>query len=130
MFRRRCQSYILFSHLILLLAFGAEIGYGLLFDPCWDNCQTQMVNFCRVGGDLAQMTDCGCREGKGRECIGGMGACLVICEQAVCNSGIRWFATGRLPERGRGGKRLSPIPSLRSAGRLDFGKRARALCRL
>ena len=129
MFLCRCQSYILFSHLIFLLAFAAEIGYGPLFDPCWDNFQAQMVKFCTVGGDLAQMTDCWCGEGKGRQWIGGMGACLDICEQAVCNSGIRWFATGRLSARDRRGKRLSPVPSMWSAGRLDFRKRERALCR-
>ena len=48
MFLRRCWSYILFSHLISLLTSAAEIGYGPLFDPCGDNCQTQIVNFARL----------------------------------------------------------------------------------
>jgi len=43
-------------------------------------------------------------------------------------NGIRWFATGRLPGRDWGGRQLSPIPSLRSTGWLDFRARARALC--
>ena len=90
MFLRRCWSYILFSHLVSLFAFAfaAEIGYGPLFDPCGDNCQTQMVNFCTVGRDLAQMTDCWCGDGEG-EYIGRMDACLSTCDQAVSNRSVQ-----------------------------------------
>ena len=87
MFLRRCWSYILFSHHISLLASAAEISYGPLFDPCGDNCQTQMVNFCTVGRDLAQTTDCWCGDGEG-EYIGRMDACLSTCDQAVSNRSV------------------------------------------
>jgi len=89
MFLRRCWSYIVFSHYISLFAFAAEIGYGPLFDPCGDNCQTQMVNFCTVGRDIAQMTDCWCGEDKGGEYIGRMDACLSTCDQAVSNRSVQ-----------------------------------------
>ncbi|KAG0132784.1 hypothetical protein HOY82DRAFT_557331 [Tuber indicum] len=85
---RRCWSYILFSHFISLSARAAEIGYGPLFDPCGDNCQTQMVHFCTVGRDLAQMTDCWCGEDAG-EYIGRMDACLSTCDQAVSNRSVQ-----------------------------------------
>ena len=72
-----------------LFAFAAEIGYGPLFDPCGDNCQTQMVNFCTVGRDLAQVTDCWCREDKGGEYMGRMDACLSTCDQVVSNRSVQ-----------------------------------------
>ena len=86
MFLHQCWSYILFSHLISLFA-SAEIGYGPLFDPCGDNLQMQMVNFCAVGHRLVQMTDCWCGDGEG-ESIRRMGVCLSTCDQAVSNRSV------------------------------------------
>ena len=42
-----------------------------------------MVNFCAVGRDLAQMTDCWCGDGEG-EYIGRMDACLSTCDLFKC----------------------------------------------
>ncbi|CUS10976.1 unnamed protein product [Tuber aestivum] len=88
MFTRRCWTHILFSLSIPLFASAAEIGYGPLFDPCGDNCQTQMVQFCTVGHDLAQMTDCWCGEDAG-EYVRRMDACLSTCDQAVSNRSVQ-----------------------------------------
>ena len=121
-----------FSHFVSSLAFTAEIGYGPLFDPCGGSRQTQVVNFCTVGRDLAQMTDYWCGDGEG-EYIGRVDACLSECIQAVWNRSLQrdqMVRYGRLSATDRRGKRLPPIPSLRSTGRLDFRARARDLCRL
>lgn len=61
---------------------AAEVGYGPLFDPCGDNCQTQMVNFCTVGHDTAQMRICWC---DSTEYIERMDTCLNSCDPAVGN---------------------------------------------
>jgi len=49
-----------------------------------------MVNVCKVGLGIAQMTDCWCGEDKGEEHIGRMDACLSTCDQAVSNRSVQW----------------------------------------
>ncbi|KAH0613720.1 uncharacterized protein H6S33_005606 [Morchella sextelata] len=70
--------------LLLNLTFttAAEVGYGPKFDACGDNCQTQMVSFCTVGHDQAQMRACWCEEAQ---YIIRMDACLRTCDPAVSN---------------------------------------------
>lgn len=89
---RRRRSPMLFAHLLILLLLylsivsAAEIGYGPLFDPCGDNCQTQMVNFCTVGHDTVQMRICWCDD---VEYIERMDACLDSCDQTVSDEALQ-----------------------------------------
>lgn len=82
--RRRTPTFLvlLLTTFLLQLSTGraAEVGYGPLFDPCGDNCQTQMVNFCTVGHDIAQMRTCWCDDA---EYIERMDACLDSCDPAL-----------------------------------------------
>lgn len=89
--RRRSAIYVFALFLLLLvlhfsIAKAAEVGYGPLFDPCGDNCQTQMVNFCTVGHDTAQMRICWCDEA---EYIKRMDACLDSCDPAVSDKAVQ-----------------------------------------
>ena len=56
-----------------------------------------MVNFCRVGGDLAQMTD-GCREGKGRAKGGSVSEGWVLAWAFASRRCVTAGSDGSLPE--------------------------------
>lgn len=89
--QRRRTLFLLVLLLILTLLYlpttrAAEVGYGPLFDPCGDNCQTQMVNFCTVGHDVTQMRTCWCDD---VEYIEHMDACLDSCDPAVGNKTVQ-----------------------------------------
>lgn len=84
MFRRRHWSYILFLPFRVWSA--PEIGYGPLFDPCGENCQTQMVQFCTVGHDVSQMTQCWCSD---PEYLTRMDACIQSCDPTVTNRDVQ-----------------------------------------
>ena len=91
-----------------------------------------MVNFCTVGRELAQMTDCWGGDGEG-EYIWRMDACLSTCDQVVSNRFVQRDQMVRYRKivcEGQRGKTVIADSLFAEYGRLDFRERARALCRM
>ncbi|KAI5777075.1 hypothetical protein EDC01DRAFT_680022 [Geopyxis carbonaria] len=67
-------------------------GYGPRFDPCGDNCQTQLLQYCTQGHDTTQQEACWCSDNLYET---KMQACLESCDPAVSNLKIQQEAMQR-----------------------------------